>query len=398
MSEVLTEIPSTVIDNDAMAPGGAEYRPDIEVAPEVEAEKPMSLEDALKQAASETKEKAEKAEDPKAAAKEEKAKPEVKEEPKAKTTPERGENGKFTAKAPAEADQEPSGEDGVEGEQEPEAKRPSEGRDINKAPAHFLPRAKEKWATVDPDVKGEVYRTIENLEKGLEQSKEDREFRKSIRQYEEMATQAKTTVPEAMERYTRIDQELQRNPENGIKAVLATIGLTPEKYAQHILQQAQFRQQNPDAAKANDYQAQLQQVQQQLEAERQAKAELEEQARIASLERDFVTPFRNNPDYPRFDELEQDIAKLLKSGIVSFDKPERSRIEEAYYRADRMNPDSREYEDEPRKPANSAQRPLNPAGSKSVKGSLSYGAETPRKSAKLSLDEAIKMAARSVHG
>src|SRR6478752_944574 len=167
------------IDTENLVPGSAEFRADpvTPEAPEApEPEKAMSLEDAVKKAASETKEKAE------VPAKEEvKAKPEE----KAKPAPERGENGKFTAKPKAEPEPSgsPSAVDGGEVEQEArQTERPSEGRDVNRAPAHFLPRAKEKWAGVDADVKGEVHRMMENYEKGLEEGREDREFRKGLRQ------------------------------------------------------------------------------------------------------------------------------------------------------------------------------------------------------------------------
>lgn len=381
------EQPSTVLTEQVNTQKPAEMKLEEQETPEPE--KPMSVDEAVRKAASDVAEKAEKekadAEKPKA-------------DPKAeKPAPERGENGKFKPKEqPAETQEVQSSEadadDDGEGEQEGEATRSSEGRDIDKPPAHFLPRAKEKWATVDPDVKREVLRHFENLEKGIEQSKEDREFRKEIRQYEELAKASGTTVPRALENYTAIDRLLRERPDAGVERILQSIGTTPLQYAQSVMQQAQFRQQNPDAAKANDYQTQLQQTQRELEAERQAKAELQEQARIAAVEREFVAPYVNNPDFPRFTELAQDIAKLLNSGIVSFDLPERTRLEEAYYMADRLRPGSRDYDDEPLKPASSAQRPQNPAGRKSVKGAPSAGTTLKRNSAVMSIEDSIKAA------
>lgn len=392
------DIPSTVIDNDAPAPGSAEYRPDAIVPEAVEAEKPMSLEDAVRQAAAETKENAEKADDPKpkVEAKEEKLKP-VKEEVKPeKATPERGENGKFTAKPKAEPELATAEKpvDGGEGEQEPNAERPSEGRDVNRAPAHFLPRAKEKWGTVDADVRGEVYRTIENLEKGIEQGREDREFRKSIRTFEDMAKQAGTSVPAAIERYVAIDQELRNNPENALKQILQTVGLTPQQYAQHVMGQAQQQQQNPALAQTNALQQQVQALTQKIEQLTQGTQQDREAARLSEMERSVIAPFA--AEHPRYAELQDDIVFFLNSGKVPSNLPERNRLEVAYDMAERINPTGRSAVSEPLNPAPNAQRPLNPAGTKSVKGSLSYGAEVPRKSAKVSLDEALKLAARSV--
>lgn len=395
------ETPSTVIDNDAPAPGGAEYRPEA-IAPEPVAEaKPMSLEDAVKQAAAETKDNAAKTEDPKAETKEAKPKVEPKVEPKPeKAIPERGENGKFTAKPQAE--QEPSGESraGAEGEQERGESRPSEVRDINRAPAHFLPRAKEAWASVNEDVRAEVRRMEANFEKGLQEHRESHEFRKDLREFDDMAKQAGTTIKAALANYTAIDNELKTNPASGIERILRSVGITPQQYAQHILGQEQQRQENPQQHQSNQISQTVQQLQaklDQMEARDFERAQQEAtRQEIDKVEKGLFADIKSTPGYERFDELRSDIALFWNSDKISSTLSERERLEAAYDMAERINPLG--YKTEPLSPAPNAQRPLNPAGSKSVKGSLSYGAEAPRKSAKLSLDEAIKMAARSVNG
>jgi hypothetical protein len=393
MNDFNPDTSSLEIDNAAPLPGSAEFIPDP-VAPDKDEEAPLSLQDSVKKAAEETKAKAEApTEEPKVEAKDE----EKAEKPKR----DRAENGKFTAKVDPEAETEPSPEDGGDDEQEPEqAKRPSEGRDINRAPAHFLPRAKEKWATVDPDVKGEVYRTIDNMEKGMKEYKESHEFRKSISHFEEMAKTAGTTVPEALQRYVAIDQEIIRNPMNGIALVLKSAGLTPEQYAGAILKQVQADQQNPAAAVERNMTQKLQTMEQRLAAyekrEQEQRAAQQQQQVYNELQQNVIDPFRE--EHPRLDELAEDIAFFLNSGKIPSTLPERERLEVAYDMAERLNPSS-EYEDQERlKPAKSAQRPLNPAGSKSVKGSPSAGASFPTKSAKLSLAESVRKAAQSVIG
>lgn len=397
------ETPSTVIDNDAPAPGSAEYRPEA-IAPEPIAKaKPMSLEDAVKQAASETKDNAAKTEEPKAEPKEAKPKVESKVEPKPeKVAPERGENGKFTAKPQAE--QEPSGESrvGAEGEQERGESRPSEVRDINRAPAHFLPRAKEAWAGVNEDVRAAVIRMEANFEKGKEAYEEDRVFRKELREFDDMAKQHGTTVKAALANYTAIDNELKTNPASGIERILLSVGITPQQYAQHIMGQEQQRQENPQQHQANQINQTVQQLQSkidQMEARDRDRAQQEAtRDEIAKVENGLFADIKRTPGYERFDELRSDIALFWNSDKIPSTLSERERLEAAYDMAERINPIGHVLDNEPLSPAPNAQRPLNPAGSKSVKGSLSYGAEAPRKSAKLSLDEAIKMAARAVNG
>lgn len=393
------ETPSTVIDNDAPAPGGAEYRPEA-IAPEPVAEvKPMSLEDAVKQAAAETKDNAAKVEEPKAEPKEAKPKLEAKVEPKPeKTIPERGENGKFTAKPQAE--QEPSGDNrtGAEGEQERGESRPSEVRDINRAPAHFLPRAKEAWASVNEDVRAEVRRMEANFEKGLQEHRESHEFRKELREFDDLAKNSGTTIPRVLKEYVEVANLLRDNPAAAVERLLISRGITPQQYANHVLGQAQQEAQNPQQAQATQLNQTIQQLTAKIEQMEQRGNQREQQQveeqRIAKIEQEFITPFKE--EHPRFDELSDDIAFFLTSGKIPSTLSEQSRLEAAYDMAERINPIG--YKTEPLNPAPNAQRPLNPAGSKSVKGSLSYGAEAPRKSAKLSLDEAIKMAARSVNG
>lgn len=395
MTELNTEPLSTVIDNDAPAPGAAEYRPEP-LAPEPAAEKPMSLDDAIKQAVTETKEKAD---EPAPKAKDDPKVKEAKPEPKPeKAAPERGENGKFAPKAkePEESPALPQDGDDAEVEQERGTNRPSEVRDTARAPAHFLPRAKEAWPSTNEDVRAEVHRMVENYEKGLNEYRESHEFRKELKQYEDMAKAEGTTVKEALGNFARIQSLLRSNPTEGIQRVLASINVTPQQYAQHILGQAQQQRDNPQAAQQNQLGQTVQQLQQQIADMQKQAQQRDEESRLQQVAQQFIEPFK--AEHPRYDELEADIALFLNSGKIPSTLSKQDRLDAAYDMAVRINPEGIDSQPEPLKPAQNAQRPLNPAGSKSIKGSLTYGAEVPRKSAKLSLDEALKMAARSVHG
>lgn len=387
--------PSTEVEANSTPPAtGAEYRPDADPKPE-----PMSLDDAVKKAAEETKSQAE--DDGKDNNKEKPAK-EAKPAKAEKAPVERGEGGKFKAKEPvqddnaqaqAEQNHEASGDDGGEDGQDG-GKRPSEGRNIDEPPARFLPRAKEKWASVDPDVKGEVHRAIETMERGMEEYREDREFRKGLRDFETMAQQAGTNIRAALENYVRIDQELRTNPTGALEQIFKSIGITPQQYAAHILGQEQQRTQNPQAYAQNQQTQALQQqiagLQQQIQQLTQGTMQEREAARIAAVERDVIGPFA--AENPRYKELEADIAFFLNSGKVPSNLPERQRLEVAYDMAERINPAPSYAQNERVSPAPNAQRPLNPAGSKSVRGNPSPGASAPKRNAALSLDESIKAA------
>lgn len=386
--------PSTEVEANSAPPAtGAEYRPDADPKPE-----PMSLDDAVKKAAGETK-----------AQQEAETKDEGKEKPakeakpaKAEKAPvERGEGGKFKAKEPvqdnaqaqAEQNHEASGDDGGEDGQDG-GKRPSEGRNIDEPPARFLPRAKEKWASVDPDVKGEVHRAIETMERGMEEYREDREFRKSIKYFEDLAEKAGTDFHTALRRYVDLDLRLANDPAGVIEDILAVVKITPQQYAAHVLGQEHQRTQNPQAYAQNQQTQALQQqiagLQQQIQQLTQGTMQEREAARISAVERDVIGPFA--AENPRYKELEADIAFFLNSGKVPSNLPERQRLEVAYDMAERINPAPSYAQNERVSPAPNAQRPLNPAGSKSVRGNPSPGASAPKRNAALSLDESIKAA------
>lgn len=393
------ETPSTVIDNDAPIPGGAEYRPEpIEPEQAADTPKPMSLEDAVKQAAAETKEQDGEPK-PKDEPKAKDAKPEVKAEPKPeKVTPERGENGKFAPKAKEPTESPNAAHEGVDAEveQERDAPKLSEARDINRAPAHFLPRAKEQWGNVPADVKSEFYRALDNFEEGKKTYEADRTFRKELSQFEDMAKQSNTSIPKVLEEYVSVYNMLRQDPATAVERLLATVGITPKQYAEHTLNLERYHQENPGTKEGAQLQQQNKQLQQQLQQQADQLKQAQQVQAQQHIENTLFAEVRK--EHPRFDELRSDVALFFNSDKLSSIADERSRLFKAVEMAEWMNPDAVSSNTEPLSTAKNAQRPLNPAGSKSVKGTLSYGAEVPRKSAKLSLDEAIKMAARSVNG
>lgn len=361
------------------------------VEPEPEAPKKPDLDTAIKTAFERSQaDKAAKTEP-------EKAKAEVKPDPKAKPEPvetpeakaeneakaarERQPDGKF---APKEGAKEPSAAvvaepaDGSGQDGKAEA-QPSEGKDYTKPPAHFLPRAKEAWSAASPDVQREVYRMQQNYEKGLQEHRESHEFRKELREFEEMAGQHGTTVKAALNNYVAIDNLLKSNPVAGIERVLTSIGITPQQYAQHVMGQEQARQADPQGAQNNQLNQTVQQLQQQLQQMRQEQeqraAKDAEAKQLSELEAKFITPFK--AEHERYDELEEDIAFFLNSGKIPSNLSERERLEAAYDMAERINPAPKFSASlEPGTPA--SVRQLDTAGKKSVTGSPTPGLATTR--------------------
>lgn len=345
-------------------PQGISYTPD---APAPKEEVKLTPREAIEKAAADLEKDGTKIGEPdEEAPKEEKPKVEDKK---------RAENGKFAPKEqPVEKQVEEPSEDQVkaepteeEAEQDGKQIDPSEGRDYDKPPARFLPRAKEKWGEVDPDVRSEVYRAIETMQKGLDESAEDRQFRKELRSFEDMAKQAGTSIPTYLENTIRINQKLNTDLVGGLEDIVRQYGVSLKDVAQHVLQQPQRPQAAPEVTQM---QQQIQQLTQTIQQLTEGSAQQRESARLSEVERTVIQPFMT--DHPRYQELEPDIAFFLNSGKVPSNLPERQRLEVAYDMAERINPAPSSGQ-ERRTSATQQSRPLNPAGAKSVKGSPAPG-------------------------
>lgn len=293
----------------------------------------------------------------------------------AKAERERAPDGKFAPREPKEPSVSTTEQADGSGQDGKADARPSEGRDYTKPPAHFLPRAKEAWGTVNPDVQGEVHRMAQNYEKGIAEHREASEQWSKLKEFDQIAKSAGTTVPDYLKSVYAIDQLIRTNPVEGIKRVLATANITPEQYARHIMGQAQQQAANPQAQQQDKQTQMIQQLQQQITQMQQRDQQREEESRLQQVASKFIEPFK--ADHPRYDELEGDIAFFLNSGKIPSNLSERERLEAAYDMAERINPAPKFAANEPGTQA-FAPRPLDPAGQKSVTGSPTPGLSTTR--------------------
>jgi len=350
---------------DAALPAGVPDAPPQEVkeAPKVEdkAAKPLTARETLSKAldAAEAKEKEaeEKAKVEKVEAKPEDkaAKPDekaVEAKPEDKTQPDKADKSAAPAKDDAT---------GQEGADKPRA---SEGRSHHEPPARFLPKAKEVWGNVPHAVKAEVARLVQEHDTELTQYRESHEFRQKLSKFEQMAKQHNTTIADALEDYTAVDGLLTANPVEGIRQVLARVGITPEQYAQHVLK-------NPQAHQAPVSRAPDPQVQHQSSEIQALKAEIEAM-RHEQAARSIIEPFR--AEHPRYDELQDDIAFFLSSGKIPASLPPQERLEAAYDMAVRINPTSSVDQPKPtQEPVDVSRVPPSDAGTKSVRGAPDAG-------------------------
>lgn len=303
-------------------------------------------------------------------AKEVKAEDKAKEE---KATRQRSEDGKFVKSEkvegqPADGDKS-APEEAAAGQEGSERGRPSEGRQHVEPPARFLPKEREAWGNVPNVVKSAIDRIAKEHDTEVSQYRESHENWQKLAKFDQMAKQHNTNVADALERYTALDGLLSRNPIEGIRQILATRGITPEQYANHVIS-------NPDQHKPQAAPATPDPV------VRQFGSKIEQlEAQIANMRHEqaastIIEPFR--AANPRYDELQNDIAFFLQSGKIPASLTPQEKLEAAYDMAVRINPTSEVVTSQVREaPAAETARPAKlDAGKKSIRGAPDDGADT----------------------
>lgn len=350
---------------------------------------------------SEAKPKAEPKDDVKAKTPEPKADPKPKADakpdakPEAKTpdtaAPERGEDGKFKSTKAPEPDRSQTGA-------EPRKTAHPE------APQRFDDAAKAAWEGVDENVRGATHRVIRELESGIQKYKGDAEAFESVRKYADMAKNSGTDLAAALDRYTRVEQELRNDPIAGLQAVVANLGLKGPNGQPATLRDvaAWVLGQKPDQVASRqdatisslksevaDLKAQLGQFNESMEQQRQ-------QSHAASVQTEWDNFQRENPNAVT---LEPQIAEFLTKYPAADNISVRDRLSDALAWAEARNPDK--VAAHTRDIDVGAQTPeppkANPAGQKSISGAPASGSDptlpAKTKGQNVSIEDSIKRAA-----
>lgn len=267
-------------------------------------------------------------------------------------------------------------------EQEPEKKQ-------YKAPARFLPKAQDTWANTPNAVKAEVARFERDYEALARESMEDRQYRQGLKEFEEYVGKSGAKLQDALKLYTDLDRHLSENPVQAIAEIMKRVGMSPEQYAQIVSQNSPQYQ-----AVMMQRRLMTQPAQEQTPPEvQQLRTQLhEEQSKRVYAE--VIQPFR--AAHPRFDELQETIARCLNSGMIPQGLSHNERLEAAYDMAERLSPRSTSTT---ASPGVSEQDPgaqtANPRAGKnlSIKGAPSSGSSaSPVRRGKLSRRAAIEAA------
>lgn len=293
---------------------------------------------------------------------------------------------------PEKTDGDADGADKAKAEPEDGKEKPEEAekRQI-KAPRRFLPKAQETWANTPNAVKAEVARFERDYEALARESMEDKQYRQSLKEFEEYVGKSGAKLQDALKLYTDLDRHLAENPVQAIAEIMKRVGMSPEQYAQIVSQNSpQYQALMMQRRSAQPMQPQEAPETQQLRAQLQ-----EEQSKRVYAE--VVAPFK--AAHPRFDELQETIAQCLNSGMIPAGLSHNERLEAAYDMAERLSPRSMPTQASIDAPEldRSAQT-ANPRAGKplSVKGAPSSGSSAnPVRRGKLSRREAIEAAMAS---
>jgi hypothetical protein len=254
------------------------------------------------------------------------------------------EQGRF-ARAPdaqAPANQKPGqpGQQQAPGQRQraPVARLP-EGTPYRDPPPRVAEHAKADWAAAPETVRGEFHRLAQETDNIHRAYRGDYEAMESIRPFQQMAEQHGTTLQRALTNYTSMEQKLRTDVVGGLDVIVNNLNLRTAEgqkiglrdIAYHILNQSPEQHklvQNSNAQTAQSHQiGQLHQVVQTLAQNFQQMQHAQQYERQFVQTRSAVDIFADT--HPRFDELGELIEQELTHGYT---------LEEAYARADRLQP------------------------------------------------------------
>lgn len=277
----------------------------------------------------------------------------------------------------------------------------SEGR-VDRIPSRLLPKEREVWANVPNAVKAAWDRMEREYAESTQKYEPAAKFYEELKQYDDMAKSANTTVKVALDRYVTMDKQLAanfghgmtqiaqahgKNPVEAVAQFMRAAGVLPQQLGAYLQgnpapqQQAQPQSQpRPDPVA----QAALQEVQQL----KQMLIQQQHDASIGKVEADIVGPFF--AENPGAQELQDDIVFFLKSGKIPNSLSPVEKLEAAFDMAVRINPTSVKAQENLAEPAVKA-----PNGVKSISGAPGKSSTSSGKPKIMSVRESIAAAMRT---
>lgn len=200
----------------------------------------------------------------------------------------------------------------------------------DKPPGSWKPAAREKWATVDPEVRAEIYRRDAEVSRGISQYQADakvgREFQEVVKPFEGTMRAAGVTPSQAIQSLLQTDHSLRFGTPvekaQRVFEIMAFYGVSAEHLASVIDGTARQPEVPPEVA-------QLQARLAQLEQGRQV-----EQSRTVDTLRSEVDRFASDPANEFYRDVRDQMATLLEKGVARD-------LKDAYDQAVWANPETR---------------------------------------------------------
>lgn len=268
-------------------------------------------------------------------------------------------------------------------------------------PKRFAGLGEGDWDKVPETVRGEIDRTIRNLEDGHLKYKESADRYAELAEFEQMSQEYyKQPLKETMKNYAELDRLLHTKPLEAFERLASsmtyegedgkTYNWTLKQLAQHIVDQDQDTFTSPTSDLERKLETALQKIEQLEKGHNQVRETEVEQRKqtIAQKIQSFAS------EAPRYQELEGKILSVLKSDLIERTGDPLADLKAAYEVAERLNPAPSLKPPAPEIPASdpAAQRQK---GSASVSGAPGSGSSlATRKPAATSNRDAIKMALR----
>jgi len=182
------------------------------------------------------------------------------------------------------------------------------------APPAWTPAAKEKWATLDPAVKGEIQRREREVEVGLSKASEVRRFGDSVMQ--EFAPYAQLLSKEGA------------TPQGAIRALLETVHTlrygSPEH--KHALFMSMAQQYGIDVNREIDPEKARLQWELDSRGMNDARAQVEQEQALTADVQGELQDFLNTPGHEHYDAVRVAMAGLISTGVAQ-------NLQDAYDRA-----------------------------------------------------------------
>jgi len=293
-------------------------------------------------------------------------------EPEMQSTRARDEAGRFAAKSPEAKPVEvkPQGQpEAIKPEAAPKAVNPEE------PPSRLSAEAKAAWRAAPPAIKADVHRAFSEMEQGIAKYRPDAtRYQTEIAPYENLARQYGMDVKGVLADYEGMARMMATDPVSVFDTLAKRHGFTLQEVAAHVLQQDldEYAQETTNEIKR--LQAENAELRRQTQGYTQAQS-----TQIQGFIAEFAV--KN----PRYDELEPQIAAILRSGLVSAQEP-KAKLQEAYDMAMRLKPAPQ------LAPQQTSRQAQNLKGQLSVTGAPGTGSDPARRKAPASARDALDRA------